>query len=149
MYLLPIMRICFQAAIQYLRTNCLQAIDLLPLDRLRQQRQRSSSNNNDQQGPASEGGSFFEPPDADALPPQCRWAVDCVACDTQLKPVVEVRCHLFLTLRHAAVSGVSSAGWALLLSALPVPLSPAVFNAKCEMRGIEDPVVKVLGGLSV
>ncbi|KAL8433392.1 hypothetical protein ACSSS7_003947 [Eimeria intestinalis] len=75
------------AVIQYLKTNCLQAIDLLPLDRLRQQQQRSSRR--DLEDLNEEGGTFFEPPSADTLPPQCSWAVDCVACDSQLRPVVE------------------------------------------------------------
>ncbi|KAL8272085.1 hypothetical protein Esti_004020 [Eimeria stiedai] len=75
------------AVIQYLKTNCLQAVDLLPLDRLRQQQQQSSRN--DQEDVNGEGGSFFEAPKAEALPPQCIWAVDCVACDSQIRPVVE------------------------------------------------------------
>lgn len=74
-------------AIQYLRSNCLQGVDFLPLDRLQQQRQRSS--HIEYQDLYSEGGSFYEAPKADDLPAQCRWAVDCVSCDSQLKPVVE------------------------------------------------------------
>ncbi|XP_026193760.1 structural maintenance of chromosomes protein 1A [Cyclospora cayetanensis] len=75
------------AAIQHLRSNRLQAVDFLPLDRLRERRSRCSSD--EQPEISSEGGAFFEPPNCDSLPPQCRWAVDCVACDSELRAVVE------------------------------------------------------------
>ncbi|KAL8432916.1 hypothetical protein Efla_006717 [Eimeria flavescens] len=75
------------AVINYLKSSCLQSVDLLPLDRLRQQRERSSRSGEEE--PFGEGGSFCEPPKEETLPPQCRWAVDCVSCDQELRPVAE------------------------------------------------------------
>ncbi|KEP60197.1 UNVERIFIED_CONTAM: RecF/RecN/SMC N terminal domain-containing protein [Hammondia hammondi] len=70
--------------IEYLKTARLGSCEFLPIETLRQKQLRGGGEDTEE-----EGGTLLPPPPADALPPGCRWAVDCVSFEDRFRHVYQ------------------------------------------------------------
>ncbi|KFH08834.1 RecF/RecN/SMC N terminal domain-containing protein [Toxoplasma gondii VAND] len=71
--------------IEYLKTARLGSCEFLPIETLRQKQLRGGGEDTEEE----EGGTLLPPPPADALPPGCRWAVDCVSFEDRFRHVYQ------------------------------------------------------------